>query len=199
MRRIAPLIGILALAGCATGGGGLMNIRATEAGPDEFAILPGKPLQAPETYAALPPPTPGGFNRTDPTPLADAVVALGGRPGAAPAPVPASDGALVRAAASPGGIDPSVRAALAAEDQAFRTRNRGRLLERIFGNSRYYRVYRGQALDQGEALARARAAGLRTPAAPPVGLADGGRTGEGRILGPVLSESSNADLGRVRR
>ncbi len=36
-------------------------------GPDEFAILPTKPLEMPADVAALPPPTPGAANRADPS------------------------------------------------------------------------------------------------------------------------------------
>ena len=54
----------LALAAC--GGAdepNLLNIKQDRSeGPDEFAILPSKPLQMPEDLAALPPPTPGGSN-----------------------------------------------------------------------------------------------------------------------------------------
>ncbi len=35
----------------------LMNIRSTTQGPDEFAILPPKPLEMHEDIAALPEPT----------------------------------------------------------------------------------------------------------------------------------------------
>lgn len=72
---------MLTLAGCGSGDEPrLMNVRSTTQGPDEFGILPPKPLQMPTDLAALPPPTPGGANLTDPTPFSDAIVALGGRP-----------------------------------------------------------------------------------------------------------------------
>ena len=43
----------------------LMNLRSSTNGPDEFSIVPPKPLEMPEDLAALPEPTPGGENRTD--------------------------------------------------------------------------------------------------------------------------------------
>jgi hypothetical protein len=43
----------------------LMNVRSATSGPDEFGIIPPKPLEMPEDLAALPEPTPGGANRTD--------------------------------------------------------------------------------------------------------------------------------------
>ena len=156
---------VLALGACARGAPDLLQPTRSGDGPDEFAILPNQPLQAPDDYAALPPPTPGGANRTDRTPLADAAVALGGRPGAAGA-VPARDAGLVGYAAR-GGVAPDIRRALAAEDLAFRDRNRGRVLERLFGTNVYFRAYRRQSLDQYAELERFRRAGIRTPAAPP--------------------------------
>jgi hypothetical protein len=143
----------------------LMNIRSTTQGPDEFAILPPKPLEMPEDIAALPDPTPGGANLTDPTPNADAVAALGGtlRPAGG---VPASDGALYAHAAR-FGVTGGIRETLAVEDLEFRRRNDGRLLERLFNVNVYYRAYQDQSLDQQAELWRWRNAGARTPSAPP--------------------------------
>jgi hypothetical protein len=72
-----------------------MNIAAATDRPDEFAIVPNKPLETPEDMAALPEPTPGGANRADQTPLQDAVAALGGNPARGRGGVPATDGAIV--------------------------------------------------------------------------------------------------------
>lgn len=143
----------------------LMNITSTTQGPDEFAILPPKPLEMPQDIAALPEPTPGGANRTDPTPNADAIVALGGslRPAGG---VPASDGALYAHAARYGATG-GIRDTLATEDLDFRRQNDGRLLERIFNVNVYYRAYADQSLDQQAELWRWRQAGARTPSAPP--------------------------------
>lgn len=144
----------------------LMNLRSATNGPDEFSILPGKPLELPEDVAALPEPTPGGSNLTDPRPFDDAIVALGGRPNAAGG-IPASDAALYNHA-SRRGVTPGIRQALAADDLIFRQKNNGRVLERLFSLNVYYRVYRKQSLDQTAELARWRRAGARTSSAPPV-------------------------------
>ena len=48
--------------------------------PDEFMVLPTRPLEMPESFAALPPPTPGAVNRVDYRPHAEAVSGLTGRP-----------------------------------------------------------------------------------------------------------------------
>ena len=146
----------MGLAGCARDGApDLVRLRSD--GPDEFSILPGEPLEAPPSLEVLPPPNPGGPSRTDPTPLADAAAALGGRPGTRAA-MPAREGAA-----------PDVRATLAAEDLALRRRGSPRLLERIFGVDTYSRVYERQALDPQAELERFRRAGIRTPSAPPPG------------------------------
>jgi hypothetical protein len=80
---LAPMLAlVLALAGCSKDGTPeLMNLRSSTSGPDEFGILPPKPLAMPEDVAVLPEPTPGGTNLTDQNPRADAIVALGGTPG----------------------------------------------------------------------------------------------------------------------
>lgn len=159
---------VAVLAGCGEKEPRLMNLRASGEGPDEFAILPTKPLEMPEDLAALPPPTPGGRNLTDPTPEADAVAALGGNPArvAQTGRVPAGDGALVSAAAR-FGAQADIRETLAAEDYEWRRKNDGRLLERLFNVSVYYRAYAPMSLDQQAELERWRLRGLRTPAAPP--------------------------------
>lgn len=147
----------------------LLNIRDVPGdGPDEFAILPAKPLVIPDTLdtsvAALPEPTPGGANLADIDPDVELAVALGG-----------SAAAVTRGGADPAliayttrfGVAPGIRSDLAASDLAFRRENDGRLLERIFNVNVYYRAYEPFALDQYAELERFRRAGVRTPAVPP--------------------------------
>jgi hypothetical protein len=140
----------------------LMNLRSDTNGPDEFGILPVKQLELPKDLANLPEPTPNGSNLVDPTPEADAILALGGKPGAG-----SNDAALVTFA-SRGGVTADIRTVLAAEDLRFRQTNNGRLLERWFKNTVYFRAYLPQSLDQQAELARWRARGVATPSAPPV-------------------------------
>ena len=169
MTRITlALAASCALSACGIGGGepDLLTLSRDDAGPDEFAILPNQPLQAPPSLSALPPPTPGGVNRTDQTPLVDAARALGGDGRTLAGGIPAADGAFL-GHATRGGASPAIRAQLAAEDLEFRRANDARLLERLFGVNIYYRAYRSQSLDQHAELARWRALGVRTPSAPP--------------------------------
>ena len=143
----------------------LMNLHSTSDGPDEFAILPPKALTLPADMTALPVPTPGGGNLTDPHPLDDAVVALGGKVHA-PGGIPAGDAGLV-GYADRNGVDPAIRATLAADDLGFRKRHPGKLLERAFGLTTYFDAYRAMWLDEYAELAKWRAAGVATPSAPP--------------------------------
>lgn len=164
----AVLAGAVALGGCSgSDEPTLMNIGASGDGPDEFAILPTRPLEMPDRLDSLPEPTPGGANRVDPQPEADAIAALGGNPAALSRDaVPASEGNIVSHAGR-FGTQSGIREQLAAEDLQFRQRNRGRLLERMFGVNVYYRAYRAMALDRHAELERWRRAGARTPGAPP--------------------------------
>lgn len=171
VRRIAVSIVLaagLGAAGCSRNAEPqLMNIRSTTGTPDEFAILPNKPLVIPEDLASLPTPTPGAANRVDPTPEADAVAALGGNPARlAFTGIPAADGALV-AQATRFGVANGIRAQLAAEDLEYRRKNNGRLLERMFNVNVYFKAYKPMSLDQHAELARWRRIGVRNVSAPP--------------------------------
>lgn len=164
--RAALLAAVLTLAACSGDRNPtLLNLSSSTVGPDEFAIVPNRPLEAPESFAELPNPTPGGANRTDVNPNADAIVALGGRPGTSNV-VPGSETGLVSSAGRYG-VDPNIRALLAQEDLDFRRRKDGRVLERLFNVNVYFRAYRPQTLDKYAELERFRNLGVRTPAAPP--------------------------------
>lgn len=163
------MVAMLGLAGCGNRDKPpqLMNLQSNN-GPDEFAILPPKPLELPESLTDLPEPTPGGENRTDPRPFDDAAIALGGKPQAVAGGVPAGDGALY-AHASRFGTEAGIRGTLAAEDLEWRRDNNGRILERLLNVNVYFKAYRKFWLDQQAELERWRAKGVRTPSAPPRG------------------------------
>lgn len=163
MRMIlAGLAATTVLAACERENPTLYNVRSNDRTPDEFAILPTQPLQPPPDFTTLPPPTPGGANRTDPRPRDAAIAALGGRAGGGGG----ADGALLSTVARYG-VQEDIRGTLAAEDLDFRRRNDGRLLERLFNVNVYTRAYAPQSLDQHAELERLRRAGIRTVAAPP--------------------------------
>lgn len=165
MRAVLLTFCVLALGACESSGK-LMTL-ASDDGPEEFAIVPSKPLELPPDLAALPAPTPGGSNITDQNPDADAVAALGGNPAQLAAQgVGAGDGALI-AHAGRHGVTPGVRQITAQEDVEYRRRNGRRLLEVVARSNVYYRAYRRQSLDSQAELDRWRPTGVQTPTAPP--------------------------------
>ncbi|MFN4056706.1 MAG: DUF3035 domain-containing protein [Roseinatronobacter sp.] len=143
----------------------LMHAAAQDRGPDEFSIVPNRPLEMPSSFAALPPPNPGGVNRVEPQPRADVARALGGSPAVALA-GGGADGGIVNHT-SRFGRNANIRTQLAAEDYDLRDRNRGRVLERLFAVNVYHQAYQSMWLDKYAELERWRRAGVRTPAAPP--------------------------------
>lgn len=160
---VAALVAsVLALAGCGEGGiaGGLRQ-AGIQTTPDEFLVLPTRPLELPADLQALPPPVPGTANRVDYNPQADAVASLTGR--TAPAGT-AGAGALI---ARSGPVDPAIRVTLAVEDAEWRRTHRGRLLERLFAQDREQVIYRDMQLDAGAEFRRMRALGVGVPPAPP--------------------------------
>jgi len=157
------LVTVMALGACSRGDPQLLNLgRSSGPGPDEFSVLPTEPLEIPDDLTALPPPNPGGPNRTDPNPEADVAAALGGDVTRA-----ASGSQSLMSHATRFGIEADIRGTLAAEDLEFRQRNDGRILERAFSVNVYHRAYSRVSLDQYAELERLRRLGVRTPAAPP--------------------------------
>ena len=164
---VIVLTAAVAVSGCS--GKGLRELRPPKDGPDDFLVIPSKPLSEPASYAALPPPTPGGSNITDQNPKADAVAALGGKPSAVAASgsaVPSGDAALVTAA-SRYGVPQDIRASLAAEDAEFRRKEARTANIKLFPVDRYADAYRKQTLDPFAVSAWWRSRGVATPSAPP--------------------------------
>lgn len=169
MPRLMILVVILGLAACGNRDKEvtLTRIKNTGNGPDEFAIVPGKPLQAPQSYSDLPPPTPGSANLTDQTPKPDAIAALGGDPGAANgSAVAKSDAELVRHAGRYG-VTSGIRQVLAAEDAELRRRHGKVNILRLGFVDDYANAYKKQWLDARAESARLRRLGVVTPTAPP--------------------------------
>jgi len=165
-RSILAVTLAFGVAGCSDIG--LRHLEAPGDGPDEFSVLPVKPLTQPQDYQFLPAPTPGGANLTDPNPKADAVVALGGSEAAlnANTAIPSTDAALVTAS-SRYGVPANTRQVVDAEDAEFR-KKQGRLTRlRLFKVDRYSQVYQRQALNADAQNEAARNAGIETPSAPP--------------------------------
>ncbi|WP_299297681.1 DUF3035 domain-containing protein [uncultured Tateyamaria sp.] len=167
MRLIAcAMIAVTLLAACENKG--LRQVTSRGEGPDEFIIVPSKPLQQPESLTALPTPTPGGFNRTDQRPLEESAAALGGQRTSPNAPVPGADGALVNHA-SRFGREANIRATLAEADAAFRKRQARFTQFRLIREDFYNEAYRRESLNAGRTAQQFRRAGIPTPNAPPSG------------------------------
>lgn len=165
----APLLVITLIALGACGNGRLHDLRTTGTGPDEFMVLPTKPLEEPPSFNELPAPTPGGANIVDPTPLADGSAALGGGPRSDPpvaGPIPGSDGVVVTYS-SRFGVSPDIRQTLAAEDADFRRRKARFTNIRLVPVDRYNQAYKSEAIDPKRVADIYRRAGVPTPAAPP--------------------------------
>lgn len=164
----AVIFGVAILVSACANERGIRVLSSDDNGPDEFAIIPSKPLTQPENYTSLPAPTPGGSNLTDQDPLNDVNVALGGR--AQPTPeagtFAAADSALVGYVARNGGTT-GIRDQLATEDEVVRGRFSRFTGWRLANPDRYNEVYRFYHLNPYSELARWRAAGVKTPTAPP--------------------------------
>jgi hypothetical protein len=132
--------------------------------PEEFAVVPKKPLVMPSDMTALPPPSAPGTSRSEPDPRGDALAALGGRPGGRG--TGGADRALL-AAAGAQNARPDIRAVLAAEDARFRDRNKGLVLDRMFGVFTEGDRYAQYKLDAEAELLRLRARGVWVPQLPP--------------------------------
>ncbi|MCP5075805.1 MAG: DUF3035 domain-containing protein [Rhodobacteraceae bacterium] len=163
------LAAVCVLAGCDTssGIGKLFSSNAGDDGPDEFAILPTKPLELPDDLIALPEPNLGGPNRVDPQPEHDAVAALGGRPERLDSEKTLGGEGPLLAAATRFGIGADIRGVLGREDEEFRAKNGPKLFERWFKTDIYFQRYQSQTLNAYEELRRMRRIGAQTPTAPP--------------------------------
>ena len=162
---IVVVMGML-LAACSNDQG-IRRLSSEGDGPDEFRVVPSKPLEAPANYSSLPTPTPGGTNRTDLDPTGDAIVALGGsRKAASSTNIPSGDAGLVNYTGR-NGRSADIRQTLYAEDEKFR-KGRGRFSNiRIVKTDVYNEVYKKYHLDARQEQERWRQGGAQTPAAPP--------------------------------
>ena len=165
---LAAAVVTAVLAGCSKNDRepNLLQFKSTGV-PDEFSIVPFKPLEFPEGPTGLPEPAPGSANRADLTPSEDAVAALGGtkladRDGK----VPTSDHPLLINAARRG-VEPNIRKELAEEDLNFRRKKDAKLLERWFNVNVYADAYRRFALDGYAEIERLRRLKIRTVEPPP--------------------------------
>lgn len=166
------VLAAVVLAGCGGDEGSRsLTLLGRNDGPNEFAMVPSKPLQQPEDLTALPEPTPGGVNRADRTPEAEAIAALGGDRGAIAGPSPSADAALL-ANASRFGVDPNIRAELAFDHQDYMQQRRGFLRRPTSSPEEYLDAYDFMALDQATMHHLARRVGTRVVGAQPMAVSE---------------------------
>jgi hypothetical protein len=160
--RAIVVIAPLALAACGDGGiAGTLRSSGVTSTPDEFLVLPTRPLEMPENFTALPSPTPGAVNRVDIQPHVEAIAGLTGAPG----PAGNADGTVLVAEAGP--RQPGVRQALAIEDVEWRNTHHGLLIPRLIAKDKDTVTYQPMILDSAAEFLRLRAAGIEQPPAPP--------------------------------
>lgn len=165
----AIILGLAAVVGGCSGNKGLIQLHSTGRGPEEFSVMPVKPLTEPANYTSLPAPTPGGINLVDTDPRAEAITALGGRASAQSAQgVSSSDVALVNQA-SRYGVPANTRVALSETDAEFRKRRSKAFFSRLkLGRFDHYNeAYKGEAVDPYFESQRFRTGGALTPSSPP--------------------------------
>ncbi|WP_424933767.1 DUF3035 domain-containing protein [Amaricoccus macauensis] len=154
----------LLLGGCGNGGlAGALRSSGVTSTPDEFLVLPTRPLEMPDDLAALPTPTPGQRSRVEYEPEAIAVAGLTGRESTART----ANGTALLARAGVASNTPQIRQILAEEDVVYQQNHKGRLLEWVFSPDKESLVYRDMILDPGAAYEAMRARGVKVPAAPP--------------------------------
>lgn len=160
---------VAAVAGCDTskGVGRFFAGSTSGAGPDEFGIVPNKPLAVPDDLASLPEPQPGARNRTDLLPEHDAVAALGGQPARLDSTVVGSGEGALLAAATRNGSSPEIREVLAKEDAQYREENGPLFLQRLFKVDTYLQDYEDQSLKARRTNDLLRRSNVKTPTVSP--------------------------------
>ncbi|MEI4195655.1 DUF3035 domain-containing protein [Roseovarius sp. E0-M6] len=144
----------------------LTRFQNSGEGPDEFTILPTKPLQSPDSYNNLPAPNPGGVNLVDQNPEAEGIEALGGNAAVLSRGVSANETGLINHVRREG-VTPGIRQTLAKEDREVR-RKHGRVnILRIGPVDDYTTAYKRQWLDADAERQRLQRRGIATPSAPP--------------------------------
>lgn len=166
----ASLVMLLVLATAACGRSDrdiqLRKMTSSSDGPDEFMVLPSKPLEKPNSYSDLPLPTPGSANLTDQYPANDAIAALGGRARTTSGGIPSADSSLVTYV-SRNGVPADIRNVVAEDDRQFRNRRGFGQKFRIFIRDKYNETYKSQILDAFAETEKFRRKGIQTPSAPP--------------------------------
>ncbi|KAB7614308.1 DUF3035 domain-containing protein [Amylibacter sp. SFDW26] len=139
------------------------DFKIRDAGPDEFSIIPTKPLEIPEDTVTLPEPTLGSKNRVDLEPDRDAITALGGNPERLDSELIASDEQALIAAASRSGVPGNIRDQIDADAKVIAKKRKPRFFQRWIGHDGRLQTYKSESLDPVLETDRLRRQGVRTP------------------------------------
>ena len=157
---------IVVVSGCSDKG--LKQLYSSGTGPEEFSVLPVKPLTEPANYTSLPTPTPGGANLVDVNPKDDAIIALGGRAGGQNAQSIANQDIALVNQAGRYGVPSNTREELALSDAELRKRSSKSIFRFKLGRYDHYNAaYKDQSLDAYAETERFRRGGALTPSSPP--------------------------------
>ena len=152
---------IFLLSACSSDDARLRDLYDVGTGPEEFAVLPSKPLTIPSNLKNLPVPDLAAGNLADPTPKRDLIETLGGSIDNSIS-IPEKDKNLLKYV-SRAGVDANIREELAEEDRKFLRRMGVLTSVKLFRVDRYNQIYRKMTLSAPKELERWRSLGVRTP------------------------------------
>ena len=160
-RVLGTFVTLFLIAACSSDDARLRDLYDVGTGPEEFAILPSKPLIIPSNLRELPVPDETVENLADPTPKRDLVEKLGGSIDETKS-APKKDRDLLNYV-SRAGVNSNIREELAEEDRKFLRRMGVLTGVKLFRVDRYNQVYRKMTLSAPKELERWRSLGIRTP------------------------------------
>ena len=149
------------LSACSSDDARLRDLYDVGTGPEEFAVLPSKPLTIPSNLKNLPVPASAAGILADPTPNRDLLEMLGCSIDNSIS-IPAKDKNLLKYV-SRAGVDTNIREELAKEDRKFLRRMGVLTSVKLFRVDRYNQIYRKMTLSAPKELERWRSLGVRTP------------------------------------
>ncbi len=167
LKILLVLAMIASLSACSRDGSArnaLAGLRQSAIAPDEFLVVPQKPLETPSNLSTLPTPAPGQANRVTIDFEQNLLQALGGR-GAGSGRVTSSEAAFIKAARGSVGVTENIRDVLRAEDLAFREAHKGQI-ERLARQREAASVYDVMLLDPLAEVRRLRSLGIKAPTVP---------------------------------
>jgi hypothetical protein len=160
-RILSIFVTLFLIAACSSDDARLRDLYDVGTGPEEFAVLPSKPLIIPGNLRELPVPDETVENLADPTPKRDLIEKLGGSIDETKS-VPKKDKDLLNYV-SRAGVNSNIREELAEEDRKFLRRMGVLTSVKLFRVDRYNQIYRKMTLSAPKELERWRSLGVRTP------------------------------------